>query len=290
MIFTYIAVILRIFSNPLGNAFQKQLTGRGYSPLTVNFLTFLLLSIVCLIPAQSVHWTTLPASFWIYSSLAGIFGATGNGFLVKALQKGDLSVLGPINSYKSVIGLLAGILLLNEWPTWKGLAGIFLIIGGSYFIFDTLEEGFSRALLKNKEIRYRVLAMVLTAIEAVFIKKVILWSDTTTSFIMWCWFGAFFSGMLLFIFRLPVSVKPTKIPWKDIRSYLALAFCIGIMQYTTNYVFDRMNVGYALALFQLSTIVAIFLGYRLFHEKNILPKLLGSVIMMGGSILIIFAK
>jgi len=66
--------------------------------------------------------------------------------------------------------------------------------------------------------------------------------------------------------------------------------CIGTMQYTTNYVFDRMNVGYALALFQLSTIVSILLGYKIFREQAIGRKLLGAVIMIVGSVLIIFSK
>lgn len=66
-----------------------------------------------------------------------------------------------------------------------------------------------------------------------------------------------------------------------------LVVCIGTMQYTTNFVFDRMNVGYALALFQLSTIVSIFLGYRIFKEQDIRKKLLGSVIMVAGSAIII---
>ena len=43
--------------------------------------------------------------------------------------------------------------------------------------------------------------MVLTAIEAVFIKKIILYSSTTISFIVWCWFGAIFSFALLFAFK-----------------------------------------------------------------------------------------
>ena len=40
-------VLLRIFSNPFGNVFQKQLTKDNH-PLLINFLTYLLLSFVCL--------------------------------------------------------------------------------------------------------------------------------------------------------------------------------------------------------------------------------------------------
>lgn len=171
MILTSVAVISRVLSNPLGNVFQKQLTNRYNHPLLINFLTFLLLSVFCIIPAIQVRWLELPFEFWKYCILAGIVGATGNGFLVKALQCGDLSVLGPINSYKSVVGIIVGTFLLGEIPNLWGIAGMSLIVYGSYYVLDTMDEHFSLALLKRKEIQYRIWAMVLTAIEAVFIKK-----------------------------------------------------------------------------------------------------------------------
>ena len=203
MILTSVAIILRVLSNPLGNVFQKQLTNRYNHPLLINFLTFLLLSVFCIIPAIQVRWLELPFEFWKYCILAGIVGATGNGFLVKALQCGDLSVLGPINSYKSVVGIIVGIFLLGEIPNLWGIAEVHLV----------------------KEFK--------------------------------------------------------RIKIRDLFSYLYLVLCIGTMQYTTNYVFDHMEVGYALALFQLSTIVSIFLGYRIFKEEKITNKLICSVIMVA---------
>lgn len=285
-----IAVIFRIVSNPLGNAFQKQLTAQGNHPLLVNFLTYLLLSIACLFFASFIHWPVLSREFWIYSVLGGIVGALGNSFLVKALQKGDLSVLGPINSYKSLVGIFVGVILLGEVPTLWGLLGIALIIFGSYFVLDTTPERFSFALLKKVEIRFRIWAMILTAIEAVFVKKVILASSTPIAFISWCWFGALFSFALLFIYKLDLKKETLKIGFGDIRNYSFLVVCIGLMQFTTNYVFEHMAVGYALSLFQLSIILSVLLGHRIFQEKDIRKKLIGSAIMIIGSIVIILLK
>lgn len=287
MVATVFALILRILSNPIGNVFQKRLTGEQNHPLIVNFLTFFILGVFCIVPACQVNWAAIPGECWRYGIIAGIFGATGNAFLVKALQKGDLSVLGPINSYKSVVGILGGMLFLYEMPNLYGISGMLLIIAGSYFVLDTMPERFSLALLKNKEIQYRIWAMVLTAVEAIYIKKVILYSSVSVSFFFWCWFGAFFSFILLFLFRLHPLEEAKRIKCSHLPLYACLVLCIGTMQYTTNYVFSHMNVGYALALFQLSTIVSIFLGYRLFKEQNIRRKLLGAVIMIIGSIFIV---
>lgn len=287
MLATTLSLLLRILSNPIGNVFQKKLVEKQNHPLLVNFMTFFILSVFCLIPAWQLDWKQVSATGWYYGILAGIFGAIGNGLLVKALQGGDLSILGPINSYKSIVGILIGIIFLHEIPNIWGIIGIALIIYGSYFVLDTMEEHFSWALLKNKNIQYRIGAMILTAIEAIFIKKVILYSSTMVSFFFWCWFGAFFSLILLPFFkvRLPKDLKQIK--YNHFPIYGLLVSCIGIMQYTTNYVFSHMNVGYALALFQLSTIVSIILGYKIFKEQNIKKKLLGAIVMVAGSIVVI---
>ncbi len=288
MILTYIAILLRILSNPLSNVFQKRLTGNGHDPLVVNFMSYVLLSIVCIALAWNVEWGALRWQFWMYAALGGVFGAVGNGFLVMALRGGDLSVLGPINSYKSVVGMAVGAIMLGELPSLMGLAGVAVIIAGSYFVFDTTDEGFSWGLLRNREIRYRILAMVLTAIEAVIIKKVILYSDTTISFVAWCWAGALFSFLQIVVSRAGLKGDIKKTTPREWLAFVALIVCIGTMQYTTNYTFRHINVGYGLALFQLSTIVSIVLGYRLFNEHGIGKKLLGAAIMIAGSVLIIF--
>jgi len=69
--------------------------------------------------------------------------------------------------------------------------------------------------------------------------------------------------------------------------FFILAVFIGLMQFSTNYVFSVMNVGLSLALFQLSTIVNLFIGYKIFKEKDILKKFIGIVIMLVGSTFIL---
>jgi drug/metabolite transporter (DMT)-like permease len=289
-IFLMAAVVLRILSNPLANVFQKQLTHKHHHPLLINFLTYLLLAIFCFIIAFTVNWQQLPFQFWLFSVLGGIAGAIGNGFLVKALHKGDLSVLGPVNAYKSVVGMIVGVFLLAEIPNVWGLLGVVLIVYGSYFVLDTTAERFSWGLLKKPEIQFRIWAMILTAIEAVFIKKIILASSTTAAFISWCWFGALFSFLLLLVYQLDIKMEISKLKSTDFSKYLMLIICIGTMQFTTTYTFDHMPVGYALSLFQLSIIVSVLLGHQIFKEQDIRKKLVGSFIMIIGSVIIILLK
>lgn len=285
------AVVLRVIFNPLANVYQKQLGLKGNNPLIVNFFSYLLLAAFSTILLIFVDTSNSGRDFWLYSTLGGIAGAMGNGFLVRALQMGDLSVLGPINSYKSVIGIIVGIFLLSEIPNVWGIAGIALIIYGSYYVLDTTDEKFSWKLLRTPAIQYRIWAMVLTAIEAVFIKRVILVSSTTLAFVSWCIFGAFFSFIILFFYKIRLKTELRRtVKLEYLSKFLLLVACIGIMQFTTNYVFDHMPVGYALSLFQLSIIVSVLFGYKFFQEKDIGKKIIGSVIMIVGSVMIILLK
>ena len=278
------AILIRIFSNPLANVLQKKLTLKGRNPLFINFLTYFFLSLICIEFILKVDWFSFSDDFWLYAISGGFFGALGNAFLIKALEGGELSVLGPINSYKSIVGLFFAFFILKEIPSLAGFLGIVLIIFGSYFVFDTLKEKFSLKLLNRKDIQYRFLALVLTAIEAVFIKKVIIESSVWISFFMWCFFGALFAFMFLIVFS---KDKLVNIKRSDIFKFAALVVCMGLMQLSTNFVFESMNVGYALALFQLSTLVSVGFGYKFFKEKDIRKKLVGAIIMLIGSVLII---
>ena len=286
LIILILALFFRIISGCVANVYQKKLTQNNSRPFAVNAATYFLLSILC-IPFAFVYCKSFGTDIIYTAMIVGILGALGNGFLVKALQDGDLSILGPINAYKSVFGLVLAFILLKEIPDLQGIAGITLIIFGSYFVLDTTKERFSFALIKNKSIQYRFLALIFCSAEAVFIKKLIELSNVTEAFILWCFAGALFSIILLALYKIKIKTELSKLKHINLLFLFIIVFCTGIMQLTTNYVFENMNVAYALALFQLSSLISIFLGYKIFKEKNILKKLLGTVIMITGAVLII---
>lgn len=282
MLSTAIAVFLRIFSNPVANMYEKKVSSEG-SSLYTSFYSYLIMGLCCVPFAFQYDWAAMPTAFWKYAIIAGALCATGRACMIKALQLGELSVLGPINSYKSVVGLIIGIFLLSEIPSLYGLLGMALIIWGSWYVFDTQEEGFSWKLLKRKDILLRFTALILTGIEAVILKKVIMLSSVTMSYMMWAWTGAFFTFVLILLTR--KEFTPMKRP--QIPMYLIICIGLAVMQLSTNYVFQHMKVGYALALFQLSTIVNLIFGIKFFHEGDFVKKLIGTIIMMIGSVVII---
>ncbi len=290
MLETIVALVCRILSNPVANALQKQLVQKK-SAILINWYSYLFLSLFCLLVSinsssniQIVkEFLTYGLDFWFYVALAGILCTLGSICLIKALQIGDMSVLGPINSYKSIVGLVFGVILLDEIPSITGLAGVLLIVAGSWFIFDTVDEGFSFKLFLRKDIILRFCALFFTGCEAAVLKKIILMSSVWESFILWCFSGFIFTLLIFLVFNVKIQLL-TK---KELIKCFFIALCLGVMQFSTNFVFEKMNVGLALALFQLSTLVSVILGYKIFQEQQILKKVLGSIIMIAGTCLIL---
>lgn len=269
-----IAILFRIFSNSFSNVFQKKLTKSGEAATCINCINYILMNLISIPLILLVNFSLITPEFWLYAIAGGITGAIGNCFMVLALKQGELSVLGPINSYKAIVGMIFGIFLLHEYPNIYGVLGIGLIIIGSYFILES-----PKALLR-KDIQYRIYALIFTAIEAVFIKKVIILSSIASSFIISSFLGAIFSYLIMRILENEKLHIPTK---KNSIMYISTTLCFAIMTFTTAYVFKYMNVGYALSLFQLSIILNVILGYKLFNEKKLIKKLLGSLIILIGS-------
>lgn len=269
-----IAILFRIFSNSFSNVFQKKLTKSGEAATCINCINYILMSLISIPLLLLVNFSLITPEFWLYAIAGGITGAIGNCFMVLALKQGELSVLGPINSYKAIVGMIFGIFLLHEYPNIYGVLGIGLIIIGSYFILES-----PKALLR-KDIQYRIYALIFTAIEAVFIKKVIILSSIASSFIISSFLGAIFSYLIMRILENEKLHIPTK---KNSIMYISTTLCFAVMTFTTAYVFKYMNVGYALSLFQLSIILNVILGYKLFNEKKLIKKLLGSLIILIGS-------
>ena len=280
MILIISLVLIRIFSNSFSGVFQKKLS-KIFSASYINTICYFILTLFCLLGFKFFDFSNVEV--FKYALFSGFIGAIGNIFQIKALKLGELSILAPINSYKIIFSLIFSFLILKETPSINAFLGISLIIFGSYIIFETTREGFSYKLFFKKDVQYRILAVLFTALEAVFIKNMIIVSNELTALFFW--------GFSSFLFSLIIMILNhhnfEKLPKNNLYLIFSLSLTMLIMQFSTNILFKIMNVSYALSLFQLSSILSVFLGYKFFREKNIFKKLLGSLIMVIGAIIII---
>ncbi len=68
---------------------------------------------------------------------------------------------------------------------------------------------------------------------------------------------------------------------------LLMATLFLAMQLFTLQAFAMMNVSYVLALFQLSGLLNVLLGWKIFNESDILRRAIASVVMIAGAVLLI---
>lgn len=290
----YLFIWGRILANPFTNVMQKKLTNRQLDSYFIVLASYTLLAIVGGIAFLFIPVESLSMQFWGSIVLASAIDAAGNVFSVKSLQKIELSVFGPLNAYKPVVATATAALLLHEFPSWIGLTGILIVIAGSVLLnYDpklTWKETSTTKMFHSLGFWYRLTAILLYSISVVYLKESILLSSPLITLMFWGLFGWIF---LVLLALLPVLIKSINFRKNyellkvEKKAYFGMVFFFWITQLFTLLVFENNFLGYSLAIFQLSALLNIFLGHRFFREKNIKVKLIGSLVMVAGVLLII---
>ena len=182
-----------------------------------------------------------------------------------------------------------GIFLLHEVPGWWGLAGVLLIIGGSYLVLSNRQprSRFSWTMVQRPEIKLRLAALVFSAIDGVLLKKAILLSTPTIAFFFWCLFGFAFTLVWIVLTMRKTWYAQTQLLVTHKFTFIGLFLAVGITQMASNIALEQIPVGYALALFQTSALISVLFGYQFFREQDIGRKLIGATIMVTGAVLIV---
>lgn len=261
--------------------------------LLIVFMSYLLIAVFLLGKFFSLPFHTFTAPFMVAIVFAGVLDAFGNFFLVKSLQQTDLSVFGPINAYKAIIALVIGIFVLQEFPSSKGLLGVLIIFAGSYFLHFAKEtRGWEplKKLFTEPGVWYRFVSLFVFAVAAVYLKKAIVFSDPLTVLTLWAVVGTvtLFGTMLLqpAQFQVAKSIGALK---KNALLFVPIFLLFAGVQVFSLYIFRYLLVGYSLALFQLSAVIAVIFGFVYFNEKNLWGRLVGSIIMIVGALLVLNA-
>jgi drug/metabolite transporter (DMT)-like permease len=290
MIWLFVAV--RVLANPFSNVFQKILTRRGSNAFFVIAATHGLMALGCL-PSLHLLRGQSPA-FWWNVSLCAVLAVAGNAMIVRALELSDLSVLGPINAYKSVVSLIPAMVLLHEVPGMAALIGIALIVAGSYGLVERVPKGEGASgisrFFRDPGIRYRFGGLVLSAIEAVFLKLALKASSPQTTFVAWAVLGFAVSAPALLSFGREGVTTQLSAFRQSLAVFAVLAMTTALVQYTTLVTFSGLQVGPALALFQLSSLVSVLLGWGFFRERDVLKRLIASLVMAAGAALIVIGR
>lgn len=250
--------------------------------LTLPFLFFLIVTFYQI--------PEVDTAFWIQSAVASILGITGGILAYKAIKIEDISLVSPIAAFNPAFTALVAFIFLNEAIALKGWLGIVLICAGAYFLeISKRKENILKplsSLFKNKGVQLSLIAYFLWAITPIFQKNAIFHTypqvPPYTSFI----------GMIgSVIFLSAICFRSYSKGFKLAKKYLKLFIFLGILgsvgQASAMLAFSSTNLGFATAVFKLSIIFTIILGWLFFKERNIKDRLLGSIVMLVGVILLV---
>ncbi|MBL1321153.1 MAG: EamA family transporter [Methylophaga sp.] len=285
-------VLGRLVFSSFANVFQKKLTHQGLHPFFIVMASYLVLSIICVPLLWTFDLSKLNQTFWVNIFFAALLDMAGTLFLVMSLSKTDLSVFGPLNAYKVVISMLLAILFLGEIPSTQGFIGVGIIVIGSYFLFPNgrhISTNRLLSLLSDRGVQYRFLSILLFSIGTLPLKNAVVVGDAISTTVFWCLIGFPLAIIAHTIFLKDNFSKDYKQSKNHVYQFLYLGMLIFLMQYMTMLVFSKLLIAYSLALFQLGMVLQVFLGYRVFNEKNILRRLAACLVMVAGSLLVLKA-
>jgi drug/metabolite transporter (DMT)-like permease len=165
-----------------------------------------------------------------------------------------------------------------------------LIVAGSYFVMDRVpgqgRRTAFRRFVREPGVQLRFAALICSATESVFLKRALIQSSPVTAFLVWTVLCFVIAAIVALLRPKRFARELTRLT-SESRTLFWLAATTGLMQLTTMLTFRELQVGYSLALFQLSTLITVYLGHRYFQERNIRRRLLGSLVMVTGAILIV---
>ncbi|MEC4749269.1 EamA family transporter [Methylomicrobium sp. Wu6] len=280
----------RLFLSSISNVIQKQLSHQGLHPFYIVATTYAVLAVLALPFFINGAFSELSTSFWINVFLASLLDVGGWMFMVMSLSKTDLSVFGPLNAYKVVISMLFALVFLDEMPTLQGFAGVIVIVAGSFFLLPPANGAAPNrfaTLLQDRGVQARFLSILLFSIGTVFLKGSLEHSTPLETLIFWSWFGlpmVLLANALLKTESLTDNVKKSQ---PHLLLMTAVGLTVFVMQYLTLVLLSQMLIAYTLALFQLGMLLQVFLGHRIFNEPHLVRRLIGSLVMVLGSLLVL---
>lgn len=223
-----------------------------------------------------------------YSSLiaTGVINVIAAILYYRALKITDLSHAIPMISFTPVFLILTSSLILGEFPTRFGIAGIFLITVGSYILNTTkdstkLLEPF-KSMLRNRGVVCMLIVAFLFSISSNFDKLVVQNSDPLFSSAA----VFLFLGVSFFVISIYKAKKELAGSRKHIGKFLLVGAVLALVAVSINIAFTMQIVPYVISIKRTSILFSVAYGGFLFKEKNMLRRSIGAIVMLGGVIMI----
>ena len=286
--------LLSAFFNALANI-ARRTHGSLAQPAELAWWTGLFslpLGIGLVLISNQPLWTDngyiLPMTF------AAVLTTYGHVLLFRAYKFADASTVSPISNLLPVALVITSLFILGVAPSFLGLCGILLVVGGLYYSSVSGKHKLSRPfsqLFRSRGSRAMLGWVVLMSLTTVLTKLAL--ASASAEYLM-----LFALVVEWSLFSVYLLVRPRKNRFKHgekvIRKWGWHIAAIAVFS-TLNVFFmlkaiNLVDPSYALSVKRLDVLITILLAGVFLREKHILRRFKGSLVALAGVALIVLAN
>lgn len=225
----------------------------------------------------------LDPGFWTTLSYAIPLNALGMVLHMTAINLSPLSLTMPYLSFTPAFVAVIGFVLLGEAVSITGIAGIGLIIVGSYVLNMDFPQPSPleplKAVFREKGSFYMLLASIIYAFTAVFGKQVALQSSPVYAALV---YFSILNGGLLAFFLLSGKVRLGPVLHRPGMGLVA-GFFLAAHVISHFIAVTMVTTVYMISIKRISGVFSVIYGRLWFGDKNVVFRLSGAALMAAGA-------
>ena len=228
----------------------------------------------------------ISTEFWVALFLSGGLNVVTTILYMKAISHSDLSLTVPMVAFTPLFLLVTSPIIVGEFPNLAGVLGVVLIVVGSYFLnIKEVQKGFLapfRSLVSQKGPRYMLLVAFIWSLSSNFDKmgvnasSPLFWAITVNVFIA-------FAMMPVVLYKVRRQSLDLITNWEK---YLPIGMLGAATLIFQMLAINLTLVAYVISIKRTSAVLVVIAGSLFFKEKGTTYRLVGSLIMIAGVVLI----
>lgn len=209
---------------------------------------------------------------------------------LEALKREDLSYTAPLNAFVPVFTLIIAVIFLNETPPSLGILGIACVVVGAYIVSIKPERTHwsdpLKRLFTNTGAQLSLAVAFCYAVNTVLMKAIS--NNGYNAFVIM--YVTTLVGWV-FLLKVPLSRRGElkAIGRSDKQAILSGSVASFAGSFFHILALQSIFTSYATGVRRLDSIFSVLLGWRYLKEKDIRNKLVGSVVMTIGAIVMVLS-
>ena len=262
---------------------------RNADPLVLAACTYVAAGLLLFAVSAAAGMPVIGPAFLSAVLVTGSLNVVATVLYFHAVRTTDISLCIPMLSFTPVFLLASSALILGESPSAAGIAGIALVVLGSYVINITGRcrtlSGPVRAMLGNRGVLSLFLVAFIYGISANYDKIAVVASDPYfASGTVFC-----FVGGALFAVRCAQERRLPTIPARGLLAFAAIGAVLAVEAASVNLAYTAAIVPYVISIKRLSILMTVLFGWLIFREQEPMTRLAGaSVMVMGACCILLF--